>query len=193
MKLEVLRFNSSDDFTNGILFDVSNNKREFLAYTLEDQEQTTKVWGETRIPSGKYNLSLRKEGGFHTRYLSKFSNHIGMIHVDNVKGFKYVLWHIGNDDDDTAGCLLLGKTSQDNFIGRSTDAYKEVYKRVAPVIESGEEVTVTYIDYDGDMVSNKSTDYIPPSDNSVLEELQQVKAEMSALRKALILKGLQAQ
>ena len=66
MKLEVLRFNSSDDFTNGILFDVSNNKREFLTYTLEDQEQTTKVWSETRIPSGKYNLSLRKEGGFHT-------------------------------------------------------------------------------------------------------------------------------
>ena len=32
MKLEVLRFNSSDDFTNGILFDVSNNKREFLIY-----------------------------------------------------------------------------------------------------------------------------------------------------------------
>ena len=62
MKLEVLRFNSSDDFTNGILFDVSNNKREFLAYTLEDQEQTTK--NETRIPSGKYNLSLRKEGAF---------------------------------------------------------------------------------------------------------------------------------
>ena len=43
MKLEVLRFNSADDFTNGILFDVSNNKRQFLAYTLEDQAQTTKV------------------------------------------------------------------------------------------------------------------------------------------------------
>ena len=39
--------------------------------------------------------------------------------------------HIGNDDDDTSRVdILLGKTSQDNFIGRSTDAYKEVYKRV---------------------------------------------------------------
>ena len=35
------------------------------------------------------------------------------------------------------------------------------------------------------MVSNKSTDYIPPSDNSVLEELQQVKAEMSASQEKL--------
>ena len=60
MKLEVLRFNSSDDFTNGILFDVSNNKREFLVYTLEDQEQTTKVWGETRIPSKQVQLIIKK-------------------------------------------------------------------------------------------------------------------------------------
>ena len=60
MKLEVLRFNSADDFTNGILFDVSNNKRKFLAYTLEDEARTVKVAGETRIPSGEYNLSLRK-------------------------------------------------------------------------------------------------------------------------------------
>ena len=37
MKLEVLRFNSQADFTSGILFDVSNNRRKFLAYTLEDE------------------------------------------------------------------------------------------------------------------------------------------------------------
>tara|TARA_R100000664_G_scaffold32323_1_gene47034 strand:+ start:370 stop:951 length:582 start_codon:yes stop_codon:yes gene_type:complete len=191
MKLEVLRFNSADDFTNGILFDVSNNKRKFLAYTLEDEARTVKVAGETRIPSGEYNLSLRKEGGFDTRYKSKFSFHIGMIHVDDVPNFKYILWHIGNDDDDTAGCLLLGKTSQDGFIGSSTVAYSEVYKYVAPVIESGEKVTVKYIDYDGDIISNKATDYKPPAEDNVLEELKQIKTELTALRKAWILKGLQ--
>ena len=149
MKLEVLRFNSADDFTNGILFDVSNNKRKFLCYTLEDQAQTTKVFGETRIPANTYNLSLRKEGGFHTRYSKKMgATHRGMIHVDDVPNFKYILWHIGNDDDDTAGCLLLGKTSADNFIGSSTDAYKAVYPSIAAAIETGEKVTVTYIDYD---------------------------------------------
>ena len=192
MKLEVLRFNSADDFTNGILFDVSNNKRKFLCYTLEDQAQTTKVFGETRIPANTYNLSLRKEGGFHTRYSKKMgATHRGMIHVDDVPNFKYILWHIGNDDDDTAGCLLLGKTSADNFIGSSTDAYKAVYPSIAAAIETGEKVTVTYIDYDGDIISNKATDYKPQSDDNVYEELQQIKTEITALRKAWILKGLQ--
>ena len=36
MKLEVLRFSSQVDSTSGILFDVSDNKRKFLCYTLED-------------------------------------------------------------------------------------------------------------------------------------------------------------
>ena len=39
MKLEVLRFNSSDaTFTSGLLlFDVTDNVRSFLCYTMEDQ------------------------------------------------------------------------------------------------------------------------------------------------------------
>jgi len=195
MKLEILRFNSSNDFTSGILFDISNNQRKFLCYTLEDQAQTTKVFGETRIPAGTYTLTLRKEGGFHNRYISKFSDHIGMIHVNNVPNFKYILWHIGNDDDDTAGCLLLGKTQQDAFIGNSTTAYKEVYKIVSPAIESGEKVTATYIDYDGETVSNKVKDYMPPQKDiaEVLAvEIKHLKAEVKALRQAIILKGFKA-
>lgn len=195
MKLEILRFNSSNDFTSGILFDISNNQRKFLSYTLEDQAQTTKVFGETRIPAGTYTLTLRKEGGFHNRYLAKFSDHIGMIHVNEVPNFKYILWHIGNDDDDTAGCLLLGKTQQDGFIGNSTTAYKEIYKIVAPAIESGEKVTATYIDYDGDIVSNKTTDYLTPQTDiaGVLSvEIKHLKAEVKALRQAIILKGFKA-
>ena len=33
MKLEVLRFNSQDDFTNGLLFDVTDNVRSFPIYS----------------------------------------------------------------------------------------------------------------------------------------------------------------
>ena len=64
MKLEVLRFNSSDDFTNGILFDVSNNTRKFLSYTLEDEARTVKVAGETRIPAGEYKTIFEKSWWF---------------------------------------------------------------------------------------------------------------------------------
>ena len=60
--------------------------------------------------------------------------HKGMIHVQDVPNFKYILWHTGNTDEHTAGCLLLGDTQYQNitkkpdgFIGSSVDAYKRVY------------------------------------------------------------------
>ena len=203
MKLEVLRFNSSNDFTTGLLFDVTDNHRSFLCYTLEDEARTVKQWGETRIPAGKYKLTLRNEGGFHTRYLAKFGAefHKGMIYVNEVPNFEYILWHIGNDDDDTAGCLLVGKTSQDNFIGNSTTAYKEIYPPIRDAILSGEEVTVTYIDYDGTIVSNKAKDHVvnicqvSKNQEDIMDilstEIKHLKAEVKALRQAIILKGMQ--
>ena len=206
MKLEILRFNSSDDFTSGLLFDVTDNKRKFLCYTLEDQAQTTKVYGETRIPAGTYNLTLRTEGGFHTRYLAKFGGefHKGMIYVNDVPDFEYILWHIGNTDDDTAGCLLLGKTQQANFIGSSGDAYKDVYPKVRDAILYGEKVTATYIDYDGkipETVSNEAKDYVMNISqvnqqqkeivDMILKQNEDLKKEIKALRETILLKGIQ--
>ena len=203
MKLEVLRFNSSDDFTTGLLFDVTDNVRSFLCYTLEDEARTVKQWGETRIPAATYNLSLRTEGGFHSRYLTKFGAefHKGMLWVQpDPKGFEYILWHIGNDDDDTAGCLLVGKTSQDNFIGNSTTAYKEIYPPIRDAILSGEEVTVTYRNFDGSMDSEKlnkinNTSNISKDQEGIMDilstEIKHLKAEVKALRQAIILKGMQ--
>ena len=54
MKLEVLRISSQKDSSSGILFDVSNGKRSFLCYTIEDEQRDVKVYGETRIPPGTY-------------------------------------------------------------------------------------------------------------------------------------------
>ena len=153
MKLEVVRFSSQNDSTLGLLFDVTEG-REFLCFTLEDEARDTKVKGETRIPAGVYDLKLRKEGGYHNRYVKKYGAfHRGMIHVQDVPNFRWILWHTGNTDEHTMGCLLLGDTSQQNiskegFIGASTAAYKRVYPKIADAIESGARVRVKYIDWD---------------------------------------------
>jgi hypothetical protein len=112
-----------------------------------------KVKGETRIPAGVYNIELRKEGGFHERYTKKYSNiHIGMLHIVNVPGFEYILIHTGNTDEHTAGCLIVGDSQENNtiikdgFVGKSVNAYKRIYPRIAKAIEKGEEVTIEYID-----------------------------------------------
>ena len=155
MKLEVLRFSSQSDSTSGLLFDISNNKRKFLCYTLEDESRKEKVWGETCIPSGEYCLGLRTVGGLDARYSKRFADiHMGMLHVLDVPNFKYILIHCGNTDEDTAGCLLLGDTQENNivkkdgFIGRSTLAYMRTDPAIAAALERGEEVTIKYTDYE---------------------------------------------
>ena len=57
MKLEVQRFSSQSNSTLGMLFDVTGTPK-FLCYTLEDEFRDVKVSGETRIPSGTYNVTL---------------------------------------------------------------------------------------------------------------------------------------
>ena len=154
MKLEVLRFSSENDSTNGLLFDVTDGRR-FLCYTLEDEHRDVKKYGETRVPAGEYRITLRTVGGFHGRYLKKYGEmHKGMLWVRDVPNFEYILIHTGNTDEHTAGCLLLGNTQQTNFgdkngfVGSSVDAYKRVYPPIAAALESGKEITITYTDFD---------------------------------------------
>lgn len=155
MELEVLRFSSQKDSTNGLLFDITGGKRTFLCYTLEDEHREEKVAGETRIPSGTYRVTLRTTGGFHGRYLKKYASmHKGMLWVRDVPNFEYILIHTGNTDEHTAGCLLLGDSQQANFgssdgmVGASVNAYKRVYPPIAKALEEGQSVSITYIDFD---------------------------------------------
>jgi len=154
MKLEVIRFNKGVDSTNGILFDITDGKRKFLCYTLEDEDRDKKVQGETCIPEGEYRLGIRNVGGFHKKYSKRFADiHMGMLHVLNVPGFSYILIHCGNTDEHTAGCLLVGDTQENNnikkdgFIGKSTAAYMRIYPDIVKAVASGEECTIIYRDF----------------------------------------------
>jgi len=153
MKLQVLRFSSESDSTNGLLFDVTEGVK-FLAYTLEDERREEKVMSETRIPAGTYEIKLRTEGGHHNKYASRYGNmHKGMLWLQDVPNFKWILIHCGNTDEHTAGCLLVGDSQENNqikengFIGSSSNAYKRIYPSIAEAVEN-ETVTIEYIDVD---------------------------------------------
>ena len=68
----------------------------------------------------------------------------------DVPNFEYILIHCGNTDEHTAGCLLVGDSQENNqikkdgFIGKSSQAYKRIYPRIASALERGEKVTITY-------------------------------------------------
>ena len=159
MKLQLLRINSQEDYTSGILFEVKDHpfaealdKREFLCYTLEDELRENKVKHETRIPEGIYKISLRTYGGFHERYKKRFKDiHKGMLWLRDVPGFDYILIHCGNNDEHTSGCILVGQTQEygkkDGWIGRATQAYFDIYPRNAEALEDKKEVTIEIIDF----------------------------------------------
>ena len=147
MKLQVVRTQFGTDATNGLLF----VNGLFECYSLEDQYQAVKVMHETCIPEGTYDIKFRTVGGFHEKYKKRYGNeHYGMLHLQDVPNFTYILIHAGNTDESTSGCLIVGETQQDldlsddGFIGHSGVAYKKLYKKVAKELLLGKSVTIEY-------------------------------------------------
>jgi hypothetical protein len=136
------RFSDNRDSTLGILLKIivsaGKERTVFQAYVLEDQFQLTKVPKESRIPAGIYNVDIQKAETPKTlAYRQKypwFKNH---LEVKNVEGFVGIYIHIGNSDENTDGCLLLGDNADNNVIGpgsisNSTAAFKRFYESVYP-------------------------------------------------------------
>jgi hypothetical protein len=148
MDILVDRFLSDDDATVSRIF----VDKKFVCFGLEDEYRADKVAAETRIPAGTYPVGLRREGGFHAKYGDKFPGmHRGMLHVQNVPKFEYILIHIGNTDEDTAGCLLVGEqavTAKDELrVSLSASAYKTLYPKVVDAAQASD-LFITYVDND---------------------------------------------
>ena len=166
MKLDVIRHQFGSDATNGILL----VDGIFECFTLEDQVRDgEKVMSETAIPLGEYEIKFRTVGGYDARYQKKYGTtwHKGMLELQDVPNFKYILIHTGNTDEHTAGCLLVGETQQDldkgkdGFVGGSGDAYKKLYPKVRDALLNGEKVTIKYSNINTNNapgISNKATD-----------------------------------
>ena len=148
MHITVNRFVSDSETT---ISQISIDNK-FQCFGLEDEYRATKLTGETRIPAGQYQITLRSVGGFHSRYAKRFGHiHQGMLHIQDVPGFTHILIHCGNKDDDTSGCLLVGTGAitepNDMMITNSTGAYKQLYQHV---IESAKQnnLTISFVDND---------------------------------------------
>lgn len=149
MKITVERFTSDGDTTLSLVF----IDGVFQCIGLEDEYRDDKIPQETRIPSGTYPVALRTVGGFHNRYKRKFSDiHHGMLHIQNVPNFEYILIHVGNTDDNTAGCLLVGTGAMcrkdDMSIQSSVEAYRALYQKVIDAAWA-KELKIEFIDRDG--------------------------------------------
>jgi hypothetical protein len=131
------RFSDNGDSTLGLLLKVLETKQGkktvFQGYTLEDEQRAVKVSGETRIPAGIYTVDIQKvETPLTMKYRAKypwFKNH---LEVKNVPGFKGIYLHVGNYDENSDGCILIGDVASNNVIGdgsvsNSTIAFRRFY------------------------------------------------------------------
>jgi hypothetical protein len=134
MKLELIRKEFTDKSTIGELY--INGK--FFCFTLEDKDRglqstdplilinTKKIWGETAIPYGTYEVKLTMSNRFK-RVLPILLN---------VKGYTGVRMHRGNTVEHSHGCPLVGYKKAYNTIFESTKAENDLMKELSKATET---------------------------------------------------------
>lgn len=127
MELKLIRKTFTATSTIGMLF--INDQEKMFCYTLEDTVRGpgVKIPGRTAIPSGRYEVII----DFSNRFQRE------MPHVLNVPNFEGIRIHKGNTDKDTEGCILLGMTKSEGFIGQSKDAFNKFFPLLQDSLKEG--------------------------------------------------------
>lgn len=125
----LLRHTGTKGYTKGIL--LANG--EFECYTLEDEIRAVKIYGETAIPEGTFQI------------VTKVSPHFNktLPHLLDVPGFTDILIHSGNTVKDTKGCILVGGTQEDVWLGSSVNALRGVMIKIYEALKSPYKIFIT--------------------------------------------------
>ena len=129
MKIEVIRDTFTKTSTIGSLF----IDGVFECYTLEDPQRIKKIYGETAIPVGEYEVVLNSS----TKYKRI------MPQILDVPGFGGIRIHSGNKADDTEGCILVGQKKSEDWISDSGKAYRVLFSKIELAFEAKEQITIT--------------------------------------------------
>lgn len=149
-EITVLRYPSEPDWTLSE-FNIEGYKRIPAGFGVEDEKRDTKVYGETRIDNGIYEIDLVESANFSKEFFvdkdgiisqiksERFNKPHLCIMVKNVKNFSGVLWHWGNTDLDTKGCYCVGSyiapfKTKDGKVRQGVAASKAKYSEVYPLI-----------------------------------------------------------
>lgn len=128
MKITVER-KEFESYTAGSLF-IDN---VWFCYTLEDKVRDAKVYGETAIPYGTYDVIVTMS--------ARFKKPLPLLL--NVPNFTGVRIHSGNTKENTEGCILVGMDNgADGFLGDSRAAMRRLMSEIESAIKSGEKVTI---------------------------------------------------
>lgn len=148
MKLVLKRINNQDNYCEGKLYidgiyqcDVIEDTDRGLTNEMSVTEiQSKKVYGETAIPKGTYQITLDVVSPkFKNRSWATFCE--GKLpRLLDVPGFEGVLIHVGNKAADSLGCLLVGQKSSDGIVSNSTQTFKDLYYKLK---QATDQITIT--------------------------------------------------
>ena len=147
MKLLLKRIAKRDTYTIGKLY----IDDKYFADTLEDPDRgltnsmsreqiaKIKVYGETAIPTGTYNIDMNTVSAkFKNR--SWASPYKGKIpRLQNVPGYEGVLIHPGTTSKDTLGCILVGNNTSKGMITQS----QATFHQLMSILTKGTNITIT--------------------------------------------------
>ena len=138
MELKLIRKYKKENYTIGKLY-VNGT---YFSDTIEDKDRglrqtdayasikRRKVYGETAIPTGKYQVML----GIYSPKFSKkkayeFCDGMPPMIV-NVPGFEGIRIHAGNTAKDSLGCILVGKNREEGKVLDSMVTLKALYAKL---------------------------------------------------------------
>lgn len=148
MKLVLKRINNQDNYCEGKLYidgtyqcDVIEDTDRGLTNEMSITEiQSKKVYGETAIPKGTYQITLDVVSPkFKDRSWATFCE--GKLpRLLDVPGFEGVLIHVGNEASNSLGCLLVGQKTKDGWVSNSTQTFKDLYYKLK---QATDQITIT--------------------------------------------------
>lgn len=129
MKLTLIRIANKATYTIGKLYvdgkyecDVIEDTDRGLDNSMSvDEIKRKKVYGETAIPTGTYNLIIN--------YSQKYKKQMPLLL--NVKGYEGIRIHSGNTAKDTLGCLIVGQNKEVGKVINSRVTYNKLFDKLS--------------------------------------------------------------
>ena len=118
INLLILRDTFTSESTLGELFINGERFCDTLELPYRDNQRSVSC-----IPTGEYKVRMRYPRESATReYLH--------LLVKEVKDRQFILFHRGNSAKDTRGCILVGQSREQDFVGNSTLAMDLLLKEI---------------------------------------------------------------
>lgn len=160
--LEILveRKFKKDTYTIGKMYIVNpDGSKVYIMDIVEDKDRgltqkdtlakikTVKVYNETAIPSGRYEITMSVKSPKFSNFTKYpyYKEYDGMLpRLLKVPGFEGILIHMGNSARSSAGCLIVGKNS---IVGQVTESKKYfdilMKEHLLPAKQAGKKIFIT--------------------------------------------------